>query len=564
MKYFIVTLVCWCLVTGTMVAQNPINSKGNSFVGAKVLFIDHGNPIDLQSLDVTNGLEVSYRHHFGKYLALAAPLKFGQASVPEDLNKRSFFSADAILRVQYYDPEHILVPYLFGGAGYVFESGGENNTQIPIGLGIDLRVGNASYLSIQGEYRMSSLDNRDNMQVGLGFTYRFGDKKPDQDGDGVADDMDACPTTPGIATFNGCPDSDGDGISDLQDKCPQDAGSADFMGCPDRDGDGIADPEDNCPDEAGDAEGCPDEDGDGVADKDDVCPDVPGDLKYQGCADSDGDGTPDNQDDCPDVYGPLAGCPDADNDGIIDPDDDCPDEPGLRSLNGCPASDEDGDGVPDTEDACPTVAGSASGCPDLDGDGVMDSQDACPDVAGSILSGCPDEDGDGVSDSEDACPDEAGDAPTGCPDSDGDGVPNIEDVCPNESGTIENKGCPDLRDEDKETLAYAMRAVRFNPSKATFRQESYEVLDQIIAIMDRYPAYKLIISGHTDSVGEEDSNQVLSEDRARACFQYLLVNGVEVNRMSYKGYGETMPIANNSTQEGRRFNRRVEFELQVQ
>ncbi|NRB62747.1 MAG: OmpA family protein, partial [Saprospiraceae bacterium] len=67
-----------------------------------------------------------------------------------------------------------------------------------------------------------------------------------------------------------------------------------------------------------------------------------------------------------------------------------------------------------------------------------------------------------------------------------------------------------------------------------------------------------------DSVGEEDSNQVLSEDRARACFQYLLVNGVEVNRMSYKGYGETMPIANNSTQEGRRFNRRVEFELQVQ
>ncbi len=177
----------------------------------------------------------------------------------------------------------------------------------------------------------------------LGFV--FEPSIGDRDGDGLADDTDACPDEPedfdGFEDQDGCPDPDDDrdGILDVDDSCrlvPEDRdGDADDDGCPesdegDRDGDRILDQVDQCPDEPEDydgfqdQDGCPDPDNDvdRILDIDDVCPNDPED--YDGWEDEDG---------CPD--------PDNDNDRILDVSDGCPNDP--EDYDGT----EDGDGCPD-------------------------------------------------------------------------------------------------------------------------------------------------------------------------------------------------------------------------
>jgi OOP family OmpA-OmpF porin len=279
--------------------------------------------------------------------------------------------------------------------------------------------------------------------------------------------------------------------------------------------------------------------------------------------DSDGDGVPNASDDCPYAAGPafLGGCPDSDGDGIIDKKDKCPNEAGDLAADGCP--DSDGDGVPDNIDNCPEDFGTRAtgGCPDSDGDGVPDDVDNCPDESGSSATGgCPDSDGDGIADKDDDCPDQFGSALAGgCPDRDGDGVPDREDRCPDEAGSRDSNGCPGLSDEEVAVLEEAKGSVEFDPNRATIRKESLPILDQIATIMNRRTTYSLKIHGHTDSVGSSDFNQQLSEARAKACFDYLVSKGVRSDRMTYAGFGESQPIADNALPEGQRLNRRVEF-----
>ncbi len=284
-----------------------------------------------------------------------------------------------------------------------------------------------------------------------------------------------------------------------------------------------------------------DRDNDGIADTEDLCPDVAGIAGLNGCPDKDGDGVTDGEDECPEIAGikALAGCPDTDSDGIADQKDECPNEPGPMDNNGCPrAKDADMDGIPDNLDNCPEVAGVAS------------------------ANGCPDKDGDGVADKDDECPDNAGPSDTnGCPDTDNDGVLDRIDKCPEQAGPVANNGCPELSEEDKEVLNFAVQAVQFETASSTLKSESYDVLNKIVDIMKRNPAHKLTISGHTDSVGSSSDNQRLSENRARACYDYLLSKGVKAYRMTYKGFGETVPIADNKYKAGRDKNRRVEFLL---
>jgi uncharacterized protein (TIGR03382 family) len=111
----------------------------------------------------------------------------------------------------------------------------------------------------------------------------------DSDGDGVLDDVDRCPTVPGLEGLQGCPDQDGDGVEDGVDRCLGEAGPVDRQGCPERDsdGDGLLDGKDSCPTAAGplDRGGCPvpDRDHDTVEDLRDNCPDVAGLPDNQGC-----------------------------------------------------------------------------------------------------------------------------------------------------------------------------------------------------------------------------------------------------------------------------------------
>ena len=128
--------------------------------------------------------------------------------------------------------------------------------------------------------------------IHLGFKIPVYQKKAkDQDGDGVLDKDDACPTVAGPVENNGCPwgDQDNDGILDKDDKCPAVAGPAANNGCPweDKDNDGVLDKDDKCPTVAGPKEnaGCPwpDTDGDGILDKEDKCPKVKGTVANNGC-----------------------------------------------------------------------------------------------------------------------------------------------------------------------------------------------------------------------------------------------------------------------------------------
>lgn len=283
-----------------------------------------------------------------------------------------------------------------------------------------------------------------------------------------------------------------------------------------------------------------DGDNDGVPDAQDLCPTVAGLPGFNGCPDTDKDGVPDGEDECPDVAGikMFNGCPDTDGDGIADKNDRCPNEAGTAANNGCPIPDADKDGVPDDQDECPNQAGKAAtrGCPDRDNDGVADKDDRCPDVAGSR-------------------------ALNGCPDSDGDGLADNVDRCPNSAGPASNNGCPELKQEEKERLTFAMKAVQFETGKSTLLTSSFAILNEIVEILQRYPDYHMRINGHTDSIGSSDTNQQLSERRAKACYDYMVAKGISPNRISYQGYGESKPIGDNRYKAGRDQNRRVEFDI---
>jgi len=347
----------------------------------------------------------------------------------------------------------------------------------------------------------------------------------------------------------------------------------------DEDRDGIPDDEDKCPQLAGIAanSGCPaDEDGDGIYDKFDLCPTKKGSESNSGCPedkDTDGDGFPDKDDKCPELVGDDYGCPpDADGDGIPNAKDKCPRNAGSADNNGCPP-DTDADGVFDEEDACPELAGlkENNGCPaDADGDGVYDEDDKCPNLVGTKAdAGCPaDRDKDGIYDKDDKCPQVAGIAANnGCPemkDADGDGVEDAVDKCPNKPGDKANNGCPEIKIDkaDKAVIEKAVKSVAFLPASPNLTVYSQNLLKKVADLLKKYPDYKLLISGHTDSIGTEAGNLKLSKARAKTCADFLTKRGISPSRLSHDGYGESQPVADNNTSAGRLKNRRVEFKLQ--
>jgi OmpA-OmpF porin, OOP family len=287
-----------------------------------------------------------------------------------------------------------------------------------------------------------------------------------------------------------------------------------------------------------------------------------------GPKDADKDGVPDMQDACPSVKGLLSmqGCPDTDGDGIADKDDACPNEAGTVATKGCP--DADGDGVANAQDNCPNNAGKPEngGCPDSDNDGVLDKDDSCPQVAGvKSLAGCPDTDGDGVADANDQCPTVKGTI-NGCPaDRDKDGVPDADDNCPDVVGTIANKGCPEIKEEEKKQLEtklnMAAKLIQFETGSATIKQVSYKEIDEIVTIMNQYPASRFNVEGHTDNTGNATNNTVLSGKRAEAVKLYIAGKGISELRLNAAGFGSSRPIATNGTAAGRTQNRRVEIHL---
>ncbi|HEX7719100.1 MAG TPA: OmpA family protein [Woeseiaceae bacterium] len=211
---------------------------------------------------------------------------------------------------------------------------------------------------------------------------------------------------------------------------------------------------------------------------------------------------------------------------------------GARAVTAVPPvveADSDGDGVPDSIDRCPGtprgVSVDAEGCPlDSDGDGVPDHQDECPDtVRGAAVDekGCElDSDNDGVVDRLDRCPDTA---------------PGVQ---------VDVRGC-----EIKEEIR--LQGVNFETNSDQLLPGAESVLDEAAATLAKNPSIRVEVAGHTDSDGTAEYNEGLSARRAATVRDYLIASGVAEGRMTTRGYGESQPIADNSTAIGKAENRRV-------
>ncbi|MDB5203371.1 MAG: OmpA/MotB domain protein [Ferruginibacter sp.] len=101
----------------------------------------------------------------------------------------------------------------------------------------------------------------------------------------------------------------------------------------------------------------------------------------------------------------------------------------------------------------------------------------------------------------------------------------------------------------------------FETGKATLEESSYAVLDELVTYLNRKDDEKIEIGGHTDNVGKAASNLSLSLDRANTVRAYLLTKGIDPDRVTAKGYGMTVPIADNRSAEGRAQNRRTEVKI---
>ena len=231
--------------------------------------------------------------------------------------------------------------------------------------------------------------------------------------------------------------------------------------------------------------------------------------------------------------------------------------------------DSDGDGVIDHWDRCPAtrrgVAVDQKGCPlDSDGDGVADGADVCPNTAAGVqvdLFGClQDSDRDGVSDDKDKCRNTPAGAEVdvyGCErDDDADRVINRQDKCPNSPAgvRVDINGC-----EIKDVIVLA--GVNFESNSDRLLPGAEQVLAEAAATLRKHPDLEVEVAGHTDSNGAAAANKSLSERRAQTVRDYLIRAGADPTKLTAKGYGETRPVADNTSARGRTTNRRVELNL---
>ena len=237
-------------------------------------------------------------------------------------------------------------------------------------------------------------------------------------------------------------------------------------------------------------------------------------------------------------------------------------------------ADTDRDGVPDIWDECantpPGVEVTSRGCEltnierDSDGDRVFDTIDECPNTpVGAAVDprGCSlDSDMDGVPTDKDRCPATRAGVEVniyGCDnDTDRDGVPNHNDKCPDTrpGARIDVYGC-EIQD------IINLPGVTFVTGFDILLPGLESVLQEAATTLNRYPDLRVEVAGHSDSAGDAATNEGLSARRAKTVRNFLIQYGVAEDRLTFRGYGESQPIADNSTEEGRAMNRRVELRV---
>ncbi len=272
---------------------------------------------------------------------------------------------------------------------------------------------------------------------------------------------------------------------------------------------------------------------------------------------------------------------DTDKDGITDDIDECiyeaEDFDGYQDEDGCPDDDNDGDGIFDRADNCPNKA--------EDFDGYQDD-DGCPD---------PDNDGDGILDVEDGCPNLKEDIDNfededGCPDidNDGDGILDVDDKCVNEhenfNGYLDDDGCPDTLPEPvikeitpkvevpkprpkppkpKKPVSNApselliLSETTFASNSSSIKSSANSELNRIVEELKKYPNTSWRIEGHIDKQNSRGEATRITKSQADAILSYFISKGLSAANFQTIGFGDTNPIASNSSVYGKMKNRRI-------
>jgi OmpA-OmpF porin, OOP family len=435
----------------------------------------------------------------------------------------------------------------------------------------------------------------------------------DNDGDGSKDLDDKCPMDPEdhkepFAT-DGCPadkhDADSDGFMDPVDSCPSDAedkdGFEDDDGCPDldQDGDGVADEDDQCPlcaedkDGFNDADGCPelDNDGDGIADAGDQCPNemesINGFDDFDGCADDGGALLLEVTDErITFVRAPTFDRKGLDRGGAL-----IIDQLALTMLQ-------------HREVKTWTVAVVAKSKTEAERQAqAIVARVITRGVAATSVTTLTDT-GDAaigvlISERLDAAPGlscpagtevkpHAGKSPTGpavgivvqppvdtkpiaSVDDDDDGIANVDDKCVDQgetkNGYQDDDGCPDSVPAPLRQFSGVVKGINFKKGSAEIDKKSFKVLNKSASALLGFPDLAIEVQGHTDDQGDDDANAALSQARAESVRNYLVGKGVGGDRITAKGYGESLPSApidglkRGKLKAARAKNRRVEFKL---
>jgi OmpA-OmpF porin, OOP family len=147
-------------------------------------------------------------------------------------------------------------------------------------------------------------------------------------------------------------------------------------------------------------------------------------------------------------------------------------------------------------------------------------------------------------------------------DTNGDGVTDDLDKCPDtpKGVKVDANGCPvaeKAQVTDEGALNFGI--IYFDTGKYNIKPKSRQTLHEVIEYLNKNKEVKMEVQGHTDSMGSDEANMKLSDERANAVRSYLISKGIAADRLTAKGYGETKPAASNDTKEGREKNRRIEF-----
>ena len=118
---------------------------------------------------------------------------------------------------------------------------------------------------------------------------------------------------------------------------------------------------------------------------------------------------------------------------------------------------------------------------------------------------------------------------------------------------------PDVAQKTQEINEFLRNTTLFEFDSYEITREARAGLRRVVDWMNEYPSLTAKIEGHTDSVGSDEYNQKLSENRAKAIYDYLVKEGISASRLGYEGFGESRPVASNDTVEGRAQNRRIEM-----